>query len=613
MGALAGLLAAAGHEVRGSDEDIYPPMSTQLEAAGIPWVRGFRPENLDWQPDRVVVGNVCGRNHVEVVAAQERGLPLESFPSMLAATLLPGRQSVVVAGTHGKTTTASALAWLLRQGGLDPSFFIGGVPVNVGRGYHLGGGSLFVVEGDEYDTAFFDKGSKFLHYRPGRAVLTNVEFDHADIFADLEAVRAAFRAFVATIDAAGELLVNQEDAEAMGIAADAPCRVLTYRVLAERRNADVDTADYCATTLARSGARRTAFEVFEKGVSLGEFSTPLLGRHNVSNLLAAIATARRLGIEPEALRRATQIFRGVRRRQELLGVAQGVRVLEDFAHHPTACALTTSAIRRRYPDKALHVCFEPRSASSRRQRFLEAYASSFDAATEVHIGPLFRPDKVPVEERLDVNALVSAVRRRGVAAHAYTDVDSLLAALVERVVPGDTVLVLSSGSFGGLPRRLLFALGDPVTLAESEDRLGIDALLRSYGLPEIERTGNVETLVVRTPSGIAGEVSLEASDESALLFGLAVSPDRRGEGLGWVLGDSVLRHARTLGVSVVYLFTSTAADFFATKLGFRQLASEAVDPGVRSMVNFAASAALDGAVCMVLELQPEGPLPMNAG
>ncbi len=607
MGALAGLLAQDGHQVRGSDESLYPPMSTQLEAAGIPVFRGFSPENLDWAPDRVVVGNVCSRDHVEVRAAQDRGIPLESFPSMLASALLGGRDSLVVAGTHGKTTTASLLAWLLRTAGQDPSFLIGGVPLNLERGYHLGQGRAFVLEGDEYDTAFFDKKSKFLHYRPRRAILTSVEFDHADIFSGLDEVRAAFREFVALIPEDGDLIVHLDDSEAMGIAAAARGNVLTYRVLSGR-DGDVTSADYCARVVTQGVPRRTRFEVFEHGESLGEFSTQLVGRYNLANILAALALARREGADADALREGVRRFRGVRRRQELLGVAQGVRVIDDFAHHPTAVALTVAALRKRYPDQSLHVCFEPRSASSRRAAFQESYAGAFDAATTVSIGPLYCPQKVPEGERLDPVALARAIAGRGVPARAFDSVDALLEHVAGEAAPGDTVVVLSSGSFGGLGTRLLHALGDPVTFATAADGPAIDNLLAAYRLPGVVREPTVETLVVRTGDEVVGCVSLDVRGDCGFLFGLAIAPERRGEGLGWVLGDCVMRHARVLGAREIYLITSTATDFFGGKLGFSPVDMEGVAACVADTPNFRANAQIPGAVCMRFELPPDGPV-----
>lgn len=599
MGALAQLLQAAGHEVRGSDTGIYPPMSDQLEAAGIPVMVGFRAENLEWAPECVVVGNVCSSTHPEVVAAEERKIARESFPSMVARALLPTRHSLVVAGTHGKTTTSSLCAWLLEACEMQPSYLIGGVPLNLGRGAALREGGAIVLEGDEYDSAFFDKGSKFLHYQPKRAILTGVEYDHVDIFEDFEAMRETFRKFVRTIPEDGDLIVNQENAEAMGVAAEASCNVLTYRVQPE--GGDPTAADYTAV-MSSAEVKRTRFEVFERGESLGEFSTQLAGAYNVGNVLSAMAVARREGATPDALRSAVSRFRGVKKRQELLGIAAGVRVVEDFAHHPTAVQLTVTALRKRYPSKALHVCFEPRSSSSRRAEFAQGYVRSFDAASAVYVAPVHRPDKVSDEDRLDTDDLASKIQGRGVATRAYADIEGLREAVLERAVPGDTVVLLSSGDFSGLGPSLLFGFGDPVTFAREDDAGAISGLLEGYGQPGIVDDLDVETLVLRAPGSVDGCVSLSLRGESAYLFGLAVAPQRRGQGLGWVLGDIVLRRARTLGAKRCYLLTNTATDFFASKLGFSMVPLEDVASEVRVGENFAVSAALPGAVCMVLRL-----------
>lgn len=604
MGALARMLKQAGHEVRGSDSSIYPPMSDQLEAAEIPVFEGFDGANLAWGPECVVVGNVCRSDHPEVVAAQAAGLRLESFPSMLAAALLPDRDPLVVTGTHGKTTTTSLLAWILSFAGLDPSFLIGGVPQNLPSGARLGSGRPMVLEGDEYDTAFFDKRSKFLHYRPTRAILTSVEFDHADIFSGMDEVRAAFAAFVELIEPQGDLVVNADSPEAMGIAALARCRVLRYRVLPEG-DEDVGSAEYCAVVRSKPGSRRTAFEVFEHGTSLGVMSTQLMGAYNIGNVLAAAAVARAEGVSAQHLREAIRRFRGVKRRQELLGLAQGVRVIFDFAHHPTAVQLTVRALRRRYPDQALHVCFEPRSSSSHRRAFSEGYVGSFDAASRVYIAPLYRPQKVDEAERLDTEALARAVTARGVEATAYHDIESLAQSVIDGASPGDTVVLLSSGSFGGLGDRLLEGFGDPVTLCTAEDLPAINELLRGYQLPPIVAGDTVDTLVVRSPDrGISAAVSLQTVQDKAFLFGLAVEPERRGQGLGWVVGDAILRLARTLGVRTIYLATTMAADFFAVRLGFRPVPMQEVDSEVREAENFQAGAVLDNAVCMRLDVEP---------
>jgi UDP-N-acetylmuramate: L-alanyl-gamma-D-glutamyl-meso-diaminopimelate ligase len=615
MGALAGLLKAAGHEVRGSDGPLYPPMSTQLARAGIPVFEGYRVENLDWEPECVVVGNVCKEDHVEVVTARERGVPLESFPSMLSRTLLYSRRSLVVAGTHGKTTTSSLLTWMLVIAGKDPSWLIGGVPQNLGRGSHLGGGDLIVLEGDEYDTAFFDKKSKFLHYRPHRAIVTSVEYDHADIFDSYEHVRDAFVEFVRLIPEGGLLVVDASNPGAMEAAAAAGCEVVTYKVVARGESPNEDNATYCVKQTSKAGRRRTKFELFERGQSLGSFSTLLSGAYNLGNIAAAFAIARTEGCSVESLGEAIRLFRGVKRRQELLGVVQGVRVIQDFAHHPTAVDLTIKAIRRRYPDHSLHVCFEPRSSSSRRDVFFEGYTRAFDAASQVYIAPVYAPDKVPEGKLLDTVKLAAALRDRGLDASAFDDIGGLATAVLEHASPGDTVLLLSSGSFGGLADRLLESLGDAVTFASPEDLPAIDQLLVSCGMAPLIDAEQIESLVIR-PSrerrdahasplpSLIGCVHLQLIGERAFLFGLAVSPECRGEGLGWVLADSIMRRARSLGARWVHLIAGETADFFTDKLGFSETDVEQLDPRIRALSNFVA-AYQEGAKCMSFELTPE--------
>lgn len=604
MGALACLLKAEGHDVRGSDTALYPPMSEQLEQAEVPVFEGFGDHNLQWAPDVVVVGNVCSKDHPEVVAAQTRGIRLESFPSLLEQTLLAERRPVVVAGTHGKTTTSTMAAWLLRAGGRDPSWLIGGVPQNLGRGSHLGGGDLIVLEGDEYDTAFFDKKSKFLHYRPRIAVLTSVEFDHADIFTDLDAIASAFREFVALVPADGHLVVNADDPAALRVAESSPGHVITYRV----RDTDAEptsgmTVDYDVMVVSDVHALRMEFEVVERGESLGRFSSLAIGHYNVANFTAALAVARIEGCDPDDLRRAVRRFRGVKRRQDVLGVAQGVRVVEDFAHHPTAVRLTLNALRRRWPEKSLRVAFDPRSATSRRDVFFEAFSKAFDHASAVYVGPLHAPEKVPADQRLDTHALAEAITHRGVAARAFDSHEALGEAVLEESVPGDTVLFLTCGSFGGLPREVLRRLGDPVVFGEPADVPAIDALLGKYEMPPMAAPDEIESLVIRADDGgISGCVNLQLVGDDAYLFGLAVLPDRRGEGLGWVLADTVLRRSRILGVSRVYLITSDAADFFANRLGFHRVPIEDVDPKIRDSANFA-NAWNTSVTCMTLDLR----------
>src|SRR5262249_50112452 len=334
MGALAGLLSRAGHEVRGSDDHIYPPMSDQLRALGVPLFEGFRAENLDWGPDQVVVGNVNRRDHVEVAAAQERGLKLTSFPAVLEELFLAERHSVVVAGTHGKTTTTAVLAFALLDAGRDPSFLVGGVPVNYGRGYRLGAGPCFVVEGDEYDSAFFDKGSKFLHYRPRTAILTSIELDHVDIFASFAAIVDAFTQFVRLIPADGLLIVAASSGAAVEVAKAAACRVETYAV--GKRVAPGVTPHWHADIIDGVAPSRNVCICRKKVESFCRFDVGMTAEHNIENALAAIAAAASLGLGADEIDRALRRFGGVKRRQELRGIASGVAVIDDYAHHPTA-------------------------------------------------------------------------------------------------------------------------------------------------------------------------------------------------------------------------------------------------------------------------------------
>jgi UDP-N-acetylmuramate: L-alanyl-gamma-D-glutamyl-meso-diaminopimelate ligase len=616
MGALAGLLKASGHEVRGSDGPLYPPMSTQLARAEIPVYEGYAASNLEWGPTCVVVGNVCRPDHPEVIEARARGLRIESFPSMLASTLLEQRRSLVVAGTHGKTTTSSLLTWMLRTCGRDPSWLIGGVPQNLGRGFHLGGGEAIVLEGDEYNTAFFDQRSKFLHYRPQRAILTSVEYDHADIFDSYEAVRDAFIEFVRLIPEAGLLVVDRGNLGAMEVAAAARCEVLTYKVFHRNEVVDPSVATYVVKICSRPGVRRVQFEIFERGLSLGEFSTLLSGAYNLGNITAAFAVAQAEGCELEQLREAIRMFRGVKRRQELLGVVAGVRVIQDFAHHPTAVELTIKGTRRRYGEHSLHVCFEPRSSSSRRDVFFEGYRRAFDAATRVHIAPVYMPEKVPDGRVLDVHALAAALRERGVDASSYTSIPDVAKGVLDEAASGDTVLLLSSGSFGGLADRLLESLGDAVVFASPEDAPTIDELLVACGMPRLQDAEQIESLAIRpsrerreaaggTLPAVIGCVHLQLAGDSAFLFGLAVAPVCRGEGLGWVLADAIMRRARTLGARYVHLIAGETAEFFTDKLGFSEVDPNALDARVRALSNFVATYR-PGALCMTFELPREG-------
>ena len=451
-GSLAGLLRQQGYRVTGSDENVYPPMSTFLEEIGIDILPGFSEAHLGEGPDLVVIGNAVSRGNPEAEAVLRRGIPYVSLPQALGRFLIDGKHSVVVAGTHGKTTTTSLMSWVLVAAGLDPSFFIGGIPVNFGSGFRSGGGAWVVMEGDEYDSAFFDKGPKFLHYQPERVILTSLEFDHADIYRDLEHVKDAFRRLVEIIAPGGGLLVCDEAVHAREILDAAACPVLSYGI--------GGSADWQALDVRAAGGRMT-FSPCRNGAAEGAVEVPLIGRHNARNALAVYATAREIGLSPSVVRSAMATFRGVRRRQEIAGEAAGVLVIDDFAHHPTAVADTIAAVREAWPGRRLWAVFEPRSQTSRRRVFLTEFARALARADRVVLPDLYHPEKIPEEERLSPAELVDCINRhRGDRAACYlAGVDEIAGMVVRDAVKGDVVLVMSNGSFGGLPRKIVAGLG----------------------------------------------------------------------------------------------------------------------------------------------------------
>lgn len=590
MGAVAGLLAAAGHDVRGSDTAVYPPMSEQLAALGIPVFTGFAASNLDWAPDLVVVGNVNSKDHVEVVEAQARGITLTSFPAVLGEQLLVNRHPIVVTGTHGKTTTTSLIAHILVEAGRDPGLFVGGVPISLGQGWRAGKGHEFVVEGDEYDTAFFDKGSKFLHYRPRSAILTSVELDHVDIFPSFDAVRDAFRRFVALLPPDGILVVCRDSAEALAISEGAPCRVETYGV-SDDGNEPAGDGAWTAYHLEYLKSGRVSFEVSGRGESLGRFETLLVGRHNVANVLSAIAIAVDRGVQIEIIRRAVHTFAGVRRRQEVRGMAGGVWVLDDYAHHPTAVQETLKALRRRFPKRRLIAAYEPRSATSRRRTFQHEFVAAFAHADEVVVGKLYDPQRIPREERFDPERLALDLHGGGTKATFFADTDAIVKHLAAAAAPGDVVVVLSSGSFDGLHDRLLDEIGDAVVPARRDTMPAIRALLESVNLPTDDASDDQagSFFYLRNEHGITGLVGLSVLGEDSILHSLAVAPGQRGSGYGWMLADVAVQFARQRGCRRIYLLTQTASDFFAAKLGFRVVDRSTVSPGVANTTTFRGS------------------------
>lgn len=579
MGAVAELLKAAGHEVRGSDEHVYPPMSTQLESAGIALMEGFADKNLDWQPDVVVVGNICRRDHVEVLAAQARGIRLTSFPAIIEELLLPGKLPLVVCGTHGKTTTTSLAAWTLLNAGRDPSYMIGGVPLNMGHNAAVGSGPHIVLEGDEYDCAFFDKKSKFLHYRPHVAILTSVELDHVDIFTDLEHIKQAFRELASLIPSDGALVVCASSPHALDCAKAARCRVERYGIA----GSCPDDTDWRAEVTRIKTGGRTAFKLLRRGQLYGHFEIGLSGGYNLENAVGVIAALANLDLTPTEIASGIRRFVGVKRRQELRGVAQGVTVVDDFAHHPTAIRETLRGLRGRFGSGRLIAVFEPRSATSRTAVFQTEFADALVAADEILIGAVHMPEKAPPGNRLDVEKLAADIRRRGVPARAITDTAQIIELLAQRASAGDTVVIMSSGSFENLHDRLLNRLGDAVLPCAPSDYPKVKKLLDHVKLPTAGVPESLAELwVLKDGQGdVMGCVALEIYGDTALLRSLAVHPERRGEGLGWMLAEMALLRVRQRGLLRVCLLTEHATDFFAEKFGFRPVPRESLPPEVQ--------------------------------
>jgi UDP-N-acetylmuramate: L-alanyl-gamma-D-glutamyl-meso-diaminopimelate ligase len=446
MGGLANIAKAAGFRVTGADLNVYPPMSTQLEALGIEFVQGYDAQQLGSRPDIVVVGNALSRGTPVVEAMLDSGIAYTSGPQWLAEQVLRGKHVIGVAGTHGKTTTTAMLTWILEEAGLAPGFLIGGVPGNFDSTARLGGGPYFVIEADEYDTAFFDKRAKFVHYRPRTAILNNLEYDHADIYADIAAIRRQFNQLLRTVPGTGRIIVNGEDAE---LAATLSLGCWTPREtfgLAKSPRRDGAGHDWSAEIAAGSAASR--FAVLRHGNKVAEVSWPLQGDHNVMNALAAIAAAQHVGVPPERAAKALGAFRGVKRRMELRGVIDGVTVYDDFAHHPTAIETTLRGLRARVADERIVAVLEPRSNTMKLGVHREQLAPALALADRAWF--LNPPDL-----GWDLPGAVAALGER---AEFAANVDALVQGLAGDSRPGDHILVMSNGGFGGLHDKLLSAL-----------------------------------------------------------------------------------------------------------------------------------------------------------
>jgi UDP-N-acetylmuramate: L-alanyl-gamma-D-glutamyl-meso-diaminopimelate ligase len=448
MATLAAMLKTRGFDVRGSDQNVYPPMSDFLAEQQITTLQGYDAAHITADLDLVVVGNAISRGNPELEEVLDRKIRFCSLPEAIRDHFLWGARSVVIAGTHGKTTTTSLTGWLLAHGGADPSVLIGGIADNFGGSYRVGGGREFVIEGDEYDSAFFDKTAKFLKYLPDIAVVNNIEYDHADIYPDLESIRVAFRRLVNLIPRRGLLLAGADDAEAKALGSVARCRVETFGLS--------DGADWQAHDL-RVSAGSTAFSLRRRGEPAGTFEVPLLGAYNVRNAVAAIAVGAAVGLSPDTMAAGLRAFKGVRRRLQLRGTENGVSVYDDFAHHPTAIAETLAGVRSAYPDRRIWAIFEPRSATSCRRVFQSEFVKALVAADTVLLPAVFRSN-LPEDQRLSPEQVIEDLKARGKDARYVPKVDDIVAQVAKGARAGDLVIVMSNGGFEGIHDKLLTAL-----------------------------------------------------------------------------------------------------------------------------------------------------------
>ena len=454
MASLGGMLQARGHTVTGSDENVYPPMSTMLESLGIPVLKGFDPKHIADGVDCVIVGNAIPRGNPEVEETLKRKILYRSQAETVKEEFIRGRHSLVVTGTHGKTTTTSIAAWVIDQCGLNPGFLIGGVAQNFGTSFRVTDSDYFVIEGDEYDTAYFDKGPKFMHYLPEIGIVNNIEFDHADIYRDLDAVKLAFRRFMNLVPGNGRLIVGWDNVHVRGVVESFGDKLFTQLETFgfssdarwQIRNADFSGSD-------------STFDVFCDNERWGTFRTPLLGEFNLLNCLAVIIAANAWGASASQISEALVSFKNVRRRAEIRGEASGVTVIDDFAHHPTAVRETLRALRARYGNNRLIAVFEPRSWSSRLAVFQDDYAQAFEPADYVVIAGVFDSQKVTEKGRaLDTGRLIEAISQQGKPALTLPGADDIVAHLSPQLMSGDVVAIMSNGGFGGIHDKILESL-----------------------------------------------------------------------------------------------------------------------------------------------------------
>ena len=444
MGAVAAALRELGFKVTGSDDNVYPPMSTFLAAKGIEISRGYNPENIPAEIDLVVVGNALCRGNPELEAVLNRRLLYRSLPETLRDFFLQGKTNIVVSGTHGKTTTTSLVTWLFREAGCDPSFLIGGIARDLGQGAAFSGSNYFILEGDEYDTAFFDKRSKFLHYLPETVIINNIEFDHADIFANLDEIKLSFRRLVNIVPSAGHIFINADDPNCAEVVAGSLTRIFTVGFH--------EKATHQITDVRHSGTGS------EFALAGHRFSLSLIGEFNVRNAAMAVAVGLAYGLPVEIIQRALATFTGVARRQEVRGEANGIKVIDDFGHHPTAIRETLFALRYRYPGRKIWAIFEPRSNTTRRAIFQSALPEALKLADGVIVAGVARLDQLPDGDRLDPERVVQSIQDSGIPAFYEPRVNDILHRVKPLARPGDVIVVFSNGGFEGIHQRLLTEL-----------------------------------------------------------------------------------------------------------------------------------------------------------
>ncbi len=454
MAPLAGMLRESGYRVTGSDSGVYPPASTLLEKLGISFFHSFDAAHLNPSPDLVVVGNIIARGNPELEEVLDRKIPYRSMPEILEEVFLPGRHSIVVSGTHGKTTTTAMLAWVFHTAGKKPNFLVGGVAENFGKSYGLGGGEAFILEGDEYETAFWDRGPKFFHYHPDDLIVTSLEFDHADIYRDFETYELAFRRLVNLVPRRGRVVIwgdTEDSGPALRRATEkAFCPVETYGFAANNT--------WVASDLAVDGGGMR-FRVTHNGKAFGEFALSASGRHNVLNAMAAIAVANGRGIGPDVLAQALSTFQSVKRRMDVKGEVSNVLVVDDFAHHPTAVRATIEAARARWKGRRLWAILEPRSNSMRRKVFEETLPPALALADRVVLAGVFRAQQLGDGNRMDPETVAERVRALGISARVFPSADAIAEQISAEAEAGDVLLVMSNGSFDGLCEKLLGKLG----------------------------------------------------------------------------------------------------------------------------------------------------------